>query len=223
MYLVNEAEKMEFISYSDLNTLCEKFQIMFMSMGEPLLNIDTVISSIHELHHKYTNAQLLISTIGINNQKNLQQLLTLSINIDKVGLQFSIHDAFDEDRDKIIPYRRKLNLREIRDYAIEWNKNTHRPVFLNYCVTDKNITCEKINRLMDLFSPKIFNFTFSVICEKEKGKKTETDMNLLYDIQTKFLDIGYNVRIFDPAGKDTIGGGCGQLHETQEYFKTYDK
>ena len=32
---------------------------------------------------------------------------------------------------------------------------------------------------------------------------------------------GYDVRIFDPAGQDTIGGGCGQLWYVQEWMNDH--
>jgi 23S rRNA (adenine2503-C2)-methyltransferase len=34
-----------------------------------------------------------------------------------------------------------------------------------------------------------------------------------------FLKDGYNVRMFDPAGQDDIGGGCGQLWYVQQWYK----
>ena len=40
----------------------ERFQIMFMSMGEPLLNMSNVGAAIEVLNHKYPNAELLKST-----------------------------------------------------------------------------------------------------------------------------------------------------------------
>ena len=39
-----------------------KFQIMFMSMGEPFLNYGSLREALVELHAKYPNAQLLVST-----------------------------------------------------------------------------------------------------------------------------------------------------------------
>lgn len=33
------------------------------------------------------------------------------------------------------------------------------------------------------------------------------------------LEIGYSVRMFDPAGQDDIGGGCGQLWYVQDWMK----
>ena len=35
----------------------------------------------------------------------------------------------------------------------------------------------------------------------------------------RFLEAGYNTRVFDPAGQDDIGGGCGQLWYVQKHLK----
>ena len=81
-----------------------KFQIMFMSMGEPSLNWDAVATAIERLNVLYPTAQLLISTIAPNNPRALMGFLELAKKIDKIGLQFSIHRSNDEDRNKLIPY-----------------------------------------------------------------------------------------------------------------------
>lgn len=49
----------------NLDDTCSKFQIMFMSMGEPFLNYNEVEYAIMELNHMYPNAQLLVSTVGV--------------------------------------------------------------------------------------------------------------------------------------------------------------
>lgn len=51
------------LSTIDCNTKdIEKFQIMFMSMGEPFLNYINLEQAIESLHDLYPNAQLLVST-----------------------------------------------------------------------------------------------------------------------------------------------------------------
>ena len=82
----------------------KKFQIMFMSMGEPFLNYKNLETAIIVLHQKYPNAQLLISTSApITMRNHFDEFITLSQDIDKVGLQFSVHESLDENRKRLIP------------------------------------------------------------------------------------------------------------------------
>ena len=202
----------------------EKFQIMFMSMGEPFDNYYQVKKAIIELNKLFPNAQLLISTVGLRKYEELNDFMKLSIKINKIGLQFSIHQANEEKRNKLIPYKNKLTLREIRDYGIEWSENTGRPVYLNYCIDGNNVSENEINKLKDLFSKKHFYFTFSVICSLDKNNKLKgiyNDMNVINQVSQNFVAEGYNTRIFNPAGQDTIGGGCGQLWFVQDWMKNY--
>lgn len=198
-----------------------KFQIMFMSMGEPILNWSNVSAAINTLHDLYPNAQLLISTIAPNDWFALGGLLALSEKIDKVGLQFSIHRSTDEDRNKLIPYKNKLTLEQIRDYGTLWWHQTGRHPYLNYCIEGfTNSTVEDIRRLQALFSPVIFHFTFSVVCSSDETMKSAgyRDLDYIRSIEQQFLAKGYNTRIFDPAGQDDIGGGCGQLWYVQRWL-----
>ena len=133
---------------------CEKFQIMFMSMGEPFLNYCQLDNALILLSTTYPNAQLLVSTIGVNAPEHFIDFLEVSKGNSKIGLQFSIHESLDANRNKLIPFKNKLTLRQIRDYGIKWNKETKRPVYLNYCITEDNAYPDDINRLKDLFSPE---------------------------------------------------------------------
>ncbi len=198
-----------------------KFQIMFMSMGEPLLNWDAVATAIERLNVLYPTAQLLISTIAPNDPRALMGFLELSKKIDKIGLQFSIHRSNDEDRNKLIPYKNKLTLEEIRDYGIMWWHKTGRHPYLNYCVEGAvNSTSADIVRLQALFSPLVFNFTFSVVCSSDETMKDAgyKDLDFIRSVEQSFINKGYNTRIFDPAGQDDIGGGCGQLWFVQRWL-----
>lgn len=209
------------ITYTDE---INRFQIMFMSMGEPLLNVDNVMTAIETLHLEYPNAELLISTIAPNNTNGWKSFIELSKSINKVGLQFSIHKSTDEQRNKLIPYIDKMSLREIRDIGIMWSMATKRPVYLNYCIDGTNNTTDDAERLMNLFSPQFFNFTFSVICSKNENMKECGYKNLdsIHTFETLFSENGYNTRMFNPAGQDDIGGGCGQLWYVQKWMKEHN-
>jgi len=203
----------------------KKFQIMFMSMGEPMLNWDNVELAIEILHDLYPNAQLLISTVGINDDNTFRRMINISKKINKVGLQFSIHKASDDERDVLIPFKNKMSLRRIRDAGLTWSKETGRPVYLNYCVDGNNVKETDINRLKDLFSPIHFYFTFSVICSADETMKDAGYRNheTILTVLKQFQEEGYNVRMFDPAGQDDIGGGCGQLFYVQQWLNEHNK
>lgn len=208
----------------DINKKCKKLQFMFMSMGEPMLNWEEVEKAIRILNSKFDNAQLLLSTIGCDNDDVFSKIISVSKEIDKIGLQFSIHKSNDEDRNKLIPFHKKMNLEKIRDAGIIWWRETNRKPFLNYCIDGSNNTDNNFKELTNLFSPIIFNFTFSVVCSKDENMKDASfrNLNVIKDFQNRFLQKGYNVRMFDPAGQDDIGGGCGQLWYVQNWLKSHN-
>lgn len=208
----------------DVSKNGKRFQIMFMSMGEPMLNWDNVEKAIRRLHDIYPEAELLLSTIAPRTD-DYGKLITLSKEISKVGLQFSIHKSTNMERNKLIPYEDKLSLREIRDFGILWWKETGRHPYLNYCIDGTNNRFEDTMNLQSLFSPLVFNFTFSVVCSANENMKDAGFKNLdtIRTFERHFLIEGYNTRIFDPDGQDDIGGGCGQLWYVQQWIKEHNK
>ena len=209
----------------DINDKCKKLQFMFMSMGEPMLNWEEVEKAINILHDRFNNAQLLLSTIGCDNDEVFSKIIALSKEIDKVGLQFSIHKSNDIERNQLIPFKNKMSLEKIRDAGIIWWKETGRHPFLNYCVDGTNNKISDFEKLTALFSPIVFNFTFSVVCSADENMKQASfrKIDVINDFCNKFLERGYNVRMFDPAGQDDIGGGCGQLWYVQNWMKSHKK
>lgn len=47
----------------------------------------------------------------------------------------------------------------------------------------------------------------------------ERQRSLAEDFSQKLLNKGYSVRVFNPAGQDDIGGGCGMLWFVQDWMK----
>lgn len=213
------------MNIKDVDSKGDRFQIMFMSMGEPFLNYDSVKEAIKRLHYLYPHAELLVSTIAPAKDKEFADFIQLSKDVSNIGLQFSIHRAYDTYRDILIPYNNKYNLRQIRDYGILWWKETGRNPYLNYCIDGTNNSIGDANALIDIFSPMIFNFTFSVVCSSDENMKEAgfKNLNKIRDFEQLFLEEGYNTRIFDPAGQDDIGGGCGQLWYVQKWIKEHEK
>lgn len=199
----------------------EKFQIMFMSMGEPFLNYINVERAIRILHNFYGNAQLLVSTIAPERiWDHEEEFIALSKEIDKVGLQFSVHRSNNHQRSAIIPFKRKLTLEYMHEVGVKWWKATGRMPYCNYIIDGTNNKDIDFMRLHMLFPPEVFCFTFSVLCSPdEKEPRTADQMEQIKSFNQRFIESGYNTRIFDPAGQDDIGGGCGQLWYVQEFLK----
>lgn len=198
-----------------------RLQIMFMSMGEPLLNKSGMISALRSLYKKYPNAALLISTIGPD--VDYGWVYEISCEIPTIGLQFSIHKSGDVERDQLIPFKKKLNISQIARVGEFWRRVTGRKPFFNYCADDANSSDGNADQLLIAFNPAVWNATVSVICERNEGMpaRNEHQIALAADFAGKLVERGFDVRVFDPAGQDDIGGGCGQLWFVQQWMRDH--
>lgn len=198
-----------------------RLQIMFMSMGEPLLNMKGLAPAVERLYMLYPKAALLISTSAP--AIDYSEVINLSQRIPTVGLQFSVHESTDAARDALIPFKKKLSLAEIAEQGERWYREVGRKPFFNYCAHDGNSSALDADRLFSLFDPRIFCATVSVVCERSDGLPATNDhqRSLAVDFGSLLVERGYDVRVFDPAGQDTIGGGCGQLWFVQDWMKDH--
>ena len=196
----------------------KKLQLMAMSMGEPMLNKE-IAPAIRKLHSLYPNAALLVSTSAPD--VNYQWFIELSKEIPAVGLQFSVHEATDEARDKLIPFKKKLTLKQIAAVGESWYYATDRKPFFNYCAHENNTSQVEAQKLNFLFDPTIWNATVSVICEPDElvAAANKRQLELANGFMSRLLEYGYSVRCFNPAGQDDIGGGCGQLWHLQDWMR----
>lgn len=196
-----------------------RLQIMFMSMGEPMLNLRHLLPALDQLYEMFPNAALLISTSGPD--VNYASIREASVRIPTIGLQFSVHESTDAARDKLIPFEKKLDLHGIAREGTLWFEATGRQPFFNYCVHERNNTDVDAIRLADLFDPRIWQATISVICERDESvaAANERQRDLAAKFMEKMMNKGFSTRMFDPAGQDDIGGGCGQLWFVQDWMR----
>lgn len=202
----------------------QKLQIMFMSMGEPLNNYNELAIALRKLYSKYPNARLLISTSAPRQFSKFDELQKLSVEIPTIGLQFSVHESTNEARKKLIPAP-TMTLDEIANTGNQWNKATGRKPFFNYCLHDKNNNQEDVNRLLSHFDPSIWEATLSVICERDEhvAAANERQRELAVNFSDLMVNAGYSVRVFNPAGQDDVGGGCGMLWFVQSWMRENPK
>lgn len=198
-----------------------RLQIMFMSMGEPLLNTKALVPALHRLHEIYPNAALLISTSAPD--VDYLPIFGASVEIPTIGLQFSVHESTDDARNTLIPFKKKLTLAQIAATGRAWHKETGRKPFFNYCAHDGNETDADADRILALFDPSVFCATVSVVCERSEGMPATNDhqRSLATSFASRLVARGFDVRVFDPAGQDTIGGGCGQLWFVQQWMRDH--
>lgn len=208
------------LAFKDIDaTKIKRFQIMVMSMGEPLLNFKELEKAFDILHAKYPQAKLLISTIGP--KIDYEPVMQMAERIPTVGLQFSVHESTDERRNKLIPFDKKLSLKEIAEVGEVFLARTGRKPYFNYCAHETNIGHEDVNNINQLFNPDVWEATISVVCERDESvaAANERQRELAADFMAKLTERGYSTRMFDPAGQDDIGGGCGQLWFVQDWMK----
>ncbi len=201
-----------------------RLQIMFMSMGEPLLNLKGLLPALRRLYTSYPKAALLISTSAPRlTTAGWDDICNISREIPTIGLQFSVHESTDAARDKLIPFKGKMTLREIAIAGEGWHALTGRRPFFNYCAHEGNETDADADRIARLFDANIFCATVSVVCERSEGlpATNQHQRDLATSFASRLVERGFDVRVFDPAGQDTIGGGCGQLWFVQQWMKDH--
>ncbi len=199
----------------------ERMQIMFMSMGEPLLNQRPLVEAIRRLHELYPRSALLISTSGP--AVDYSAVVEVSKEIDKVGLQFSVHESTDAARNDLIPFKAKLTLAQIAQQGEAWHAATGRKPFFNYCAHERNSSSADADRIRALFDPDVWEATISVVCERDESiaAANERQRELAVRFRHELGKRGFSTRVFDPAGQDDVGGGCGQLWFVQSWMKEH--
>lgn len=200
----------------------KRLQLMFMAMGEPFLNYGDTQVAIERLHESYPNAELLVSTSAPPAAaKHIGMFSLLSKKIEKTGLQFSVHASTDEGRKRIIPTP-TCTLEQIAAMGAMWHSFTGRKPVYNYCVQDWNSNMKDAANLIKLFNPEVWNTTLSVVCETDRmaGGSTEKQLETIDLFAHRLKSRGANVKVFNPAGQDDIGGGCGQLWRFHQWARS---
>ncbi|HEV7976546.1 MAG TPA: radical SAM protein [Amycolatopsis sp.] len=78
-----------------------RFDLSYMGMGEPLLNLDAVVSSRDLLRERFKDFTFYVSTVGVT--AGIRELARRSPDF---GLQISLHAPTDELRSQIMPINR---------------------------------------------------------------------------------------------------------------------
>ncbi|MEO5617026.1 MAG: 23S rRNA (adenine(2503)-C(2))-methyltransferase RlmN [Candidatus Eisenbacteria bacterium] len=128
----------------------DRFNIVFMGMGEPLANYRAVMDAIHILHDprglNLGARRITVSTSGL-----VPQIRALAEEGLPLGLALSLHATTDELRNELVPVNRRWPLAELLPAAREYGERTGRRVTLEYTlIAGVNDRDEDADRLSDV-------------------------------------------------------------------------
>ena len=107
--------------------------LVFMGMGEPMLNLDAVLTAIDRIADNRLGAlgwrQITVSTVGI--VPGIEALTAAGLN---VHLAVSLHAPDDATRARLLPMGRRFAIAEILAAADRFQASRGRPVTIQYCL-----------------------------------------------------------------------------------------
>ena len=107
--------------------------IVFMGMGEPLMNYNNVLKSIEKITSKsglgMSQKRIVVSTSGV--PKMIKKIADQGV---KFKLAVSLHSAINEKRTSIMPFNDKMNLIELQESLIYWYNKTKKIITYEYVV-----------------------------------------------------------------------------------------
>ncbi len=107
--------------------------VVFMGMGEPMLNLDAVVEAVRRMADNGLGAlgwrQITVSTVGI--VPGIDALTELGLNIH---LAVSLHAPDDATRARLLPMGRRYGVDEILAAADRFQARRGRPVTVQYCL-----------------------------------------------------------------------------------------
>tara|TARA_B100001173_G_scaffold131845_2_gene114425 strand:- start:4517 stop:5554 length:1038 start_codon:yes stop_codon:yes gene_type:complete len=107
--------------------------IVFMGMGEPLMNYKNVVKSINKISSKsglgMSPKRIVVSTSGV--PKMIRKIADDNV---KFKLAVSLHSAVNEVRTSIMPFNEKMNLDELSESLQYWYTKTKNIITFEYVV-----------------------------------------------------------------------------------------
>ncbi|PIZ76321.1 23S rRNA (adenine(2503)-C(2))-methyltransferase RlmN [Candidatus Peregrinibacteria bacterium CG_4_10_14_0_2_um_filter_38_24] len=130
--------------------------VVFMGMGEPMLNYDNVIGTVRMLNDKnYFNIgarHISISTCGL-----IEGIKKLAEERLQVNLAISLHSPTDEKRGAIMPVNAKYPLKVLVEALNDYYEKVGRKIMVEYLMLDGvNDTGEDVENLAKLLSKERF-------------------------------------------------------------------
>lgn len=184
--------------------------IVFMGMGEPLLNYANVVAAIDKITSpkglNMAAKRLTVSTVGI-----AKMIIKMADDEVKFNLAVSLHAALNDTRSAIMPINDTNPLEELAEALKYWYQKRKRKVTYEYVVWKGiNDTPEHARALLkfcQLIPCKVNLIEYNPI---DEGQFRQADDDKLRMYQDLLESHGITTRIRKSRGKD-IDAACGQL------------
>ena len=196
---------MEKMNGADINN------IVFMGMGEPLMNEDNVFAAIRSLNDKHMRnlgaRHITISTSGI--VPGIEDLADFEIPL---RLSLSLHATNDELRSKLMPVNHKYPLQKVVEALRHYRERTGERITIEYALIDRvNDSVEyayEMAALLDGLEPYINLIPFNPIPSRPELKRASDKSVKEFCRALTSLNIEFELR--RERGGD-IMAACGQL------------
>ena len=184
--------------------------IVYMGMGEPLLNYENLLKSIELVSSEnglsMSPKRITVSTAGI--AKMIKKLADDEV---RFNLAISLHSSDDIKREEIMPINKSINLEELKDSIKYFFEKTGTRITYEYILfKDINDSLDDAHELVNfckLTPCKVnlieYNSVDNIPFQKSSNNKTEKFINFLNE-----KNVIVNLR--RSKGKD-INAACGQL------------
>jgi 23S rRNA (adenine2503-C2)-methyltransferase len=175
--------------------------IVFMGMGEPMLNLENVIKTINYANKilNISYKHITLSTIGINLEK---------LKHKKFNIAISLHNPFEEQRKKIIP--NSIKITSILEHVKELSNQNKNGVMISYTlIKSLNDSKKHLDKLLSYDWPK--NTNFNIIEFNNKNNLEKSEKSKLELFKNEIIKKGYKCFIREKRGYD-ISAACGMLN-----------
>lgn len=191
--------------------------IVFMGMGEPLANYNSVLTAVRRMVAEppegfgLSARGITISTVGL-----VPQIRRLSGEGLPVTLALSLHAPDDELRNEIVPINNRWPVAEVLDAVSEYADRTRRRVSIEYAlIRDINDQDWRADLLGDLLRGKLAHVNVIPLNPTPGTKWTASTPEQERSFVAHLRARGVAVTVRDTRGRE-IDGACGQLAATEK-------
>jgi 23S rRNA (adenine2503-C2)-methyltransferase len=183
--------------------------VVFMGMGEPMLNLPNVIKALKILHDEVglSYRHLTVSTVGL--VPGIQQLAKEKLPIH---LALSLHSPLDEIRNDLMPVNHRWPVAQVMSAMRQYQKATGRKITIEYLlIKEVTDTPQQAKALATLVKgvPSVVNLIPFNWVDTERGY-ARPEKERIRTFRGILAKAGVNVTERVERGHD-IAAACGQL------------